>query len=61
MALKRGALIVFEGCDRSGKTTQIKRLVDRLNAEGSKTKYVLTFYTFISVDLIVMFINLSHS
>ena len=51
MALKRGALIVFEGCDRSGKTTQIKRLVDRLNAEGSKTKYVLTFYTFISVDL----------
>jgi len=38
MALKRGALIVFEGCDRSGKTTQIKRLVDRLNEEGSKTK-----------------------
>jgi len=38
MALKRGALIVFEGCDRSGKTTQIKRLVERLNQEGSKTK-----------------------
>jgi len=38
MALKRGALIVFEGCDRSGKTTQIKRLVERLNQEGTKTK-----------------------
>eukprot|EP00088_Acartia_fossae_P071829 TRINITY_DN9955_c0_g1_i1.p1 TRINITY_DN9955_c0_g1~~TRINITY_DN9955_c0_g1_i1.p1 ORF type:complete len:219 (+),score=36.28 TRINITY_DN9955_c0_g1_i1:88-744(+) len=38
MALKRGALIVFEGCDRSGKTTQIKRLVDRLNNEGKKAK-----------------------
>lgn len=26
MAAKRGALIVMEGCDRSGKTTQCKRL-----------------------------------
>ena len=25
-AIKRGALIVFEGCDRSGKTTQVERL-----------------------------------
>ena len=23
-AVKRGALIVFEGCDRSGKTTQVE-------------------------------------
>ena len=31
-AIKRGALIVFEGCDRSGKTTQVTRLVERLNS-----------------------------
>ena len=33
-AMKRGALIVFEGCDRSGKTTQVTRLVERLNKAG---------------------------
>ena len=33
-AIKRGALIVFEGCDRSGKTTQVTRLVERLNSAG---------------------------
>ena len=33
-AIKRGALIVFEGCDRSGKTTQVTRLVERLNSVG---------------------------
>ncbi len=27
---KRGALIVFEGCDRSGKTTTCQRLVKQL-------------------------------
>ena len=31
----RGMLIVFEGCDRSGKTTQCQRLVKELN-DGSK-------------------------
>jgi len=38
MSLKRGALIVFEGCDRSGKTTQVNRLIARLNEEGKTTK-----------------------
>jgi dTMP kinase len=33
---KRGALIVFEGLDRSGKTTQVARLVETLNAAGHK-------------------------
>ena len=28
--LRRGALIVFEGCDRVGKTTQIQKLADSL-------------------------------
>jgi len=36
--LKRGTLIVFEGCDRSGKTTQVQRLVSRLTAEGTQAK-----------------------
>jgi len=36
--LQRGSLIVFEGCDRSGKTTQVKRLVDNLNKEGIESK-----------------------
>ena len=33
-AIKRGALVVFEGCDRSGKTTQVTKLVERLNKGG---------------------------
>lgn len=38
--MSRGALIIFEGCDRSGKTTQCKKLVEALNAEGHKTKFM---------------------
>ncbi|ETN74677.1 dTMP kinase [Necator americanus] len=30
----RGALIVFEGLDRSGKSTQARRLVETINASG---------------------------
>ena len=37
-AISRGALIVFEGCDRSGKSTQCKKLVDALNGDGIKAK-----------------------
>ncbi|BGP37756.1 Thymidylate kinase [Rhodotorula kratochvilovae] len=33
---RRGAFIVFEGLDRSGKSTQVARLVDALNARGVK-------------------------
>lgn len=36
--MKRGALIVFEGCDRSGKTTQVQRLVSRLTTEGTQVR-----------------------
>uniref|UniRef100_A0A914XHV0 Thymidylate kinase n=1 Tax=Plectus sambesii TaxID=2011161 RepID=A0A914XHV0_9BILA len=34
----RGALIVFEGCDRSGKTTQTQKLFDCLVAMGRKVE-----------------------
>lgn len=40
MSLKRGAFIVFEGCDRAGKTTQCLKLCDMLNQKGIKTKYM---------------------
>ena len=39
-SLKRGALIVFEGCDRSGNTTQVAKLVRELNKEGKPTKMI---------------------
>ncbi|WWC86178.1 thymidylate kinase [Kwoniella dendrophila CBS 6074] len=34
----RGAFIVFEGLDRCGKSTQVSRLVDRLEREGRKAR-----------------------
>lgn len=36
----RGALIVLEGCDRSGKTMQCKKLVDSLIANGHQASYI---------------------
>lgn len=33
-ALRRGALIVLEGCDRSGKSTQCKMLKETLDKRG---------------------------
>ena len=36
----RGALIVLEGCDRAGKTTQAKMLVEALNQLGRITKLI---------------------
>lgn len=37
---KRGALIVFEGCDRSGKTTQCKKLIESLNNKGITAEFL---------------------
>ena len=34
--MTRGALIVFEGLDRSGKTTQTEKLLNYLNAKNQK-------------------------
>ncbi|KAJ2516745.1 Thymidylate kinase [Coemansia sp. RSA 1939] len=36
--MARGLFILFEGCDRSGKTTQSTRLVKALNDAGIKSK-----------------------
>ena len=36
--LRRGALIVFEGCDRVGKTTQIQKLADSLIKDKQQIK-----------------------
>ncbi|KAJ2550573.1 Thymidylate kinase [Coemansia sp. RSA 1933] len=38
--MARGLFILFEGCDRSGKTTQSTRLVNALNDAGIKSKLV---------------------
>ena len=34
----RGALIVFEGCDRVGKSTQCRKLVEKLTKRGAAAK-----------------------
>jgi len=34
----RGVLIVFEGCDKSGKSTQVQKLVETLNDNGVKAE-----------------------
>jgi hypothetical protein len=38
---RRGALIVFEGCDRSGKSTQCRKLVQILNERNVKAEYMV--------------------
>lgn len=37
--MEKGKLIVIEGTDCSGKETQSKKLIDKLNADGMKTVY----------------------
>ena len=41
--VKRGSLIVFEGCDRSGKTTACKRLVDYFNLNQNNSAKFMRF------------------
>lgn len=40
MAARRGLLIVFEGCDRSGKSTQAKKLVEALKSRKQNAKFM---------------------
>ena len=39
----RGAFIVFEGCDRSGKSTQCQRLVKHLNTSVESSAKLMRF------------------
>ena len=40
-ALKRGALIVLEGCDKAGKSTHAKLLIEALKTKyGKKTQLI---------------------
>lgn len=47
---KRGAFIVLEGLDRSGKTTQVKLLEQRFVEEGRKVKVMRFPGMFFSID-----------
>lgn len=47
--LRRGALIVLEGCDRVGKSTHAKLLFEALKGEGYKVEALQfpgKFYSF---------------
>jgi dTMP kinase len=37
---QRGAFIVFEGCDRAGKSTQCKKLVQALCQKNIEAEYM---------------------
>lgn len=37
---QRGYLIVVEGLDRSGKSTQCQKLVESFEAQGKRVRYV---------------------
>lgn len=66
--VKRGAFIVLEGLDRSGKTTQVKLLEQRFVEEGKKvrvmrfpgTRLSLSLYFFLlwHIDLMDLFVVL---
>jgi len=47
MTFTRGTLIVFEGLDRAGKTTQCNRLLATLKANGRKVMAIRFPSTFL--------------
>lgn len=51
MSTSRGALIVLEGCDRSGKSTQCGKLVDALRKAGMKCRLLHFPGEFLSVGI----------
>lgn len=66
MPIGRGALIVFEGCDRAGKSTQVKMLIEALNARnipaqarGFPGKEMFT-HSFVAETVILTAINVDY-
>ncbi|MBI6873169.1 dTMP kinase [Clostridium aciditolerans] len=58
MGLKKGKVIVIEGCDGSGKATQTQRLYERLINEGYRVKKVeYPNYESESSALVKMYLN----
>lgn len=62
----RGALIVFEGCDQAGKTTQLRKLAAGLLKENipneivafpSRTQILQDFYSTEFLSLIKLFFS----
>ena len=52
--MARGKLIVFEGLDRAGKSTQCEMLVEALRKDGVRVKYMrFPGMSFIIRDLII--------
>lgn len=46
--MNRGLMIVIEGCDRAGKSTQCERLVNQLRQKGTAVE-LLKFPGYISI------------
>lgn len=60
MSVGRGALIVFEGCDRAGKSTQVKMLREALNnlnipveAQCFPGKYTISDLFFVVINIYI--------
>ena len=53
--VRRGALIVFEGCDRVGKSTQCRKLQEALENAGIEAKLM----AFPSIRLFVFLFSYS--
>ena len=58
--MKRGALIVFEGCDRSGKTTQCKKMLAWLERNNRKAHFMRFPGNLLADYLSVIFTNLDY-
>ena len=57
--MKRGSLIIFEGVDRCGKTTQVKRLSERLIKQGASV-YTTRFPERTESDIGDLGLSFSH-